>query len=50
VGAAGLLADVTSGSNWFILTACAVVPATLLVRFWNRPDESMTESIHRVLR
>ncbi len=50
VGAVGVLADVTSPSNWMLLAACAIVPLVVMARFWKNPEKTMSESIQQVLR
>jgi Na+(H+)/acetate symporter ActP len=50
IGAAGLLAGVTSSSGWFALAALAIVPPLVAMRFWKRPDQTMSQSIQEALR
>ena len=50
VGGAGLLAGVSSSSNWLALAGLAIVPPLVMMRFWNQPDETMSQSIQGVLR
>lgn len=50
MGAVGLQTNVSSPSNWMVLAACAIVPPVVMMRFWNHPDQTMSESIQQVLR
>ena len=50
VCAAGLAGHVTVSSSWTVLVLCAVVPPLIMVRYWKQPPQSMSESIHEVLR
>ena len=45
----GLVADVTA-SSWFILAVCAFVPSLVMMRYWNHPTATMSQSIQRELR
>ena len=45
MGAAGVLADVTSRPRWIVLVGCATVPPLIMLRYWKHPDEAMSESI-----
>ena len=47
--ATGLIADVTS-SSWLALAACAIVPPFVMMRYWNHPDETTSQSIQQILR
>jgi hypothetical protein len=49
VGAAGLLAGVTSSSSWLALAGLAIAPSIVLMRFWN-DHQTMSQSIQRVLQ
>jgi hypothetical protein len=50
VGTVGLLSGVTAASSWLLLFAAAVTPAVLLMRYWNYPDQTMSQAIQKVLR
>jgi hypothetical protein len=50
MGTAALVADVTSFSSWLVLAGCAIVPAFVMMRYWNSPDQTMSQSIQQVLR
>lgn len=50
MGAAAVVADVTSFSSWLVLAGCAIVPPFVMMRYWNPPDRTMSESIQQVLR
>jgi hypothetical protein len=47
---AGVLGDADSISTWSALTAIAVLPPLVAMRYWKHPDASMSESIREVLR
>ena len=46
----GLLAQLTSRSAWVIVAAIAALPPLVVMRYWNDPPQSMSESIQDVLR
>jgi hypothetical protein len=50
VGAAGLLAGVTSLSGWLALAGLAIVPPLVMMRFWQQPDQTMSQSIQEAFR
>ena len=50
MGTAALVANVTSFSSWLVLVGCAIVPPIVMMRYWNRPEQSMSQSIQQVLR
>jgi hypothetical protein len=50
MGTAALVADVTSFSSWLVLAGCAIVPPFVMMRYWNPPDRTMSESIQQVIR
>jgi hypothetical protein len=50
VCSAGLLAQLTSRSAWVIAAAIAILPPLVAMRYWNTPDQSMSESIQDALR
>jgi hypothetical protein len=46
----GLVANVTSMSSWAVVALVGLIPPVTLWRFWNVPDQSMSESIRKALR
>lgn len=50
IGAVALLVGVTSTSGWLALAALAIVPPLVAMRFWKRPDQTMSQSIQEALR
>jgi glucose-6-phosphate-specific signal transduction histidine kinase len=50
VGALGLMIGATSGPFLVLLTAVALLPSVLMLRFWHEPVETMSESIHQARR
>lgn len=50
IGAVALLAGATSTSSWLALAALAIVPPLVALRFWKRPDQTMSQSIQEALR
>jgi hypothetical protein len=48
--AIGLVANLASWSIWTVLALVALIPPVVLWRFWNVPDQSMSESIRKALR
>jgi len=48
--AIGLITHVTSPSSVAVLALVALIPPVVLWRFWNVPDQSMSESIRKELR
>ena len=50
VGALGYLSGTTSFAGWTVVAALALVPPAVMVRLWNVPSPSMSESIRDVLR
>jgi hypothetical protein len=50
VGVAGFLAGVTSPSGWLALAGLAIVPPLVMMRFWQSPDQTMSQSIQDALR
>lgn len=50
VGVAGIAADVVSLSGWTILAGVALIPPVVLLKFWNRPPKTLSESIQEALR
>ncbi len=50
VGALGYTFGTTSVAGWALLAVVSLVPPALMVRFWNVPSPSMSETIREVLR
>jgi hypothetical protein len=50
IGAAGVLADVTSPSGWILIALGAVGPPVAMLRYWRDPDQTMSESIQKAIR
>ena len=50
MGTAALVADVTSFSSWLVLAGCAIVPPFVMMRYWNPPDQTLSQSIQQNLR
>ena len=50
IGAVALLVGVTSTSAWLATGALAIVPPLVAMRFWKRPDQTMSQSIQEALR
>ena len=50
LAAIGVLANVTSVVSWTILGALAVIPPLIVMRLWNAPEQSISESIQEALR
>ena len=48
--AAGWVATVTSVSGWIILGCLALLPPIFMLRLWNDPPQSMSESIREARR
>jgi hypothetical protein len=48
--AVGFAADVTSTSGWVILAGLALLPPIVMLRLWNDPPPSMSESIWEARR
>jgi hypothetical protein len=46
----GLAAKLNSLSSWVLLTGFAVVPPILMMRRWDGPDQTMSESIQQARR
>ena len=42
--------DVSSASSWIILIGLGVLPPLVLLRMWHVPAQTLSESIHEVLR
>jgi hypothetical protein len=49
-GAFGLLAPVTTPAGWFMLAAIATVPPLVFMHYFNRPVQTMSESIQEAIR
>jgi hypothetical protein len=50
IGAAGVLANVTSPAAWILTALGAVAPPAVMLRYWRDPDQTMSESIQRAIR
>jgi len=50
MGTAALVADVNTFSSWLVLAGCAIVPPFVMMRYWNPPDQTMSQSIQQSLR
>jgi hypothetical protein len=42
----GYFAEMTSARGWVLLAAVALTLPAIILRFWRRPEPSMSESIH----
>ncbi len=47
---AGLVGDVSSLPSWTVLLGFAILPPLVMMQWWNDPAQTMSESIHEVLR
>ncbi len=50
VSMAGIAGNVTSLSSWTVLAGVAVLPPLVMMRRWNDPRQSMSQSIQEALR
>ena len=50
VGALGYMSGTTSFTGWTLLAVVSLVPPVLMVRLWNGPSQSMSETIREGLR
>ena len=50
ITAIGIVANLTSLSSRAVVALIALIPPVVLWRFWNVPDQSMSESIRKALR
>lgn len=50
MAAVGLTGGVTSVRGWVLLTSLALLPPILLLRLWNEPAQTMSESINAARR
>ena len=48
--AGGWVAPVTSVSGWTVLGVLALLPPIVMLRLWNDPPQSMSESIREARR
>lgn len=48
--AAGLTVGVTSMSAWSVVAAIALLPPLVMLRFWQYPPQSISESIREARR
>jgi hypothetical protein len=46
----GLAGNVNSPSSWTLVAASALGPPFIMMRYWNHPGQSMSQSIQEVLR
>ena len=49
-GAFGTLAPVTTPSGLLMLAALATAPSLILMHYWKRPAQTMSESIQKAIR
>ena len=42
--------DVSSASSWIIMIGSGVLPPLMLLRMWHVPAQTLSESIHEVLK
>jgi len=49
-GLVGLLAPVTTPTGWFILAAVATGPPLVFMHYWQRPAQTMSETIQDAVR
>jgi hypothetical protein len=49
-GAIALSVNVSSASGWMVLIGLGVLPPLLLMRMWQQPVPTMSESIREVLK
>jgi Flp pilus assembly protein TadB len=47
---AGIVGNVNSLSLWTVLAAVALLPPVIIMRWWNEPRRSMSQSIQEALR
>ena len=50
LSAVALSFEVTSASGWMFLVGLGLLPPLVLLRMWRQPVQTMSESIHEVLR
>ena len=50
VSMAGIAGNVTSLSSWTVLAGVAVLPPFVMMRRWNDPRQSMSQTIQEALR
>lgn len=50
VGAAGLTSSPMSGYAWGVVAVLAVLPPYMMIRIWNDPPQTMSESIRAMTR
>jgi hypothetical protein len=46
----GIVGNFESFSSWAVLTGIAVVPPLVMMRWWNDPRQTMSQSIQEALR
>lgn len=50
VGTLGYVSGATSFAAWAVLGVLSLAPAAVMMRLWNAPAPTMSESIREVLR
>ena len=50
VSLAGVVWNVNSLSSWITLAGVAVLPSLVMMRLWNDPRQTMSQSIQEALR
>ena len=50
VSIAGIAGNVNSFSSWTVLAGVAVLPPLVMMRRWNDPRQTMSETIQEALR
>jgi hypothetical protein len=50
IGVATIFSGVSSPAGWLLLAATAVLPPLAMMRFWNAPEETMSQRIRRAMR
>lgn len=44
---AAVAVNVSSATNWAVVTCAAIVPPLLVRHFWHAPEQTLSESIQR---
>ena len=50
LGAAAPSFGVSSATSWMLLVGLGLVPPIMLFRMWRQPAQTMSESIHEVVK
>ena len=50
IGATAFLGDFTSSSSCVALAGCTIVPPLLMMSYWNRSAQTISQSIQQALR